>query len=52
MAADVPPHLNQRIIRMKIASGTGWSLNYIDELSLQDVGDILAYLNFKESHSF
>ena len=44
---EVPPDLLIRIMRIRIATETGWTLEYIDNLGLNDVGDIFAYMNAK-----
>lgn len=34
-------------MRTRIAVETGWSFDVVDKLNIQDVGDIIGYLNAK-----
>jgi len=49
--ADFEPELDwetqYRITRVQLALDTGWTLEYIDNMSLEDYGDILAFLDGK-----
>lgn len=45
--ADVPEELSWRITRTQLLLETGLPLEYIDNLGVQDVGDIIAYKSGK-----
>lgn len=40
--APLDPDTQRRMMRITIAENTGWTLDYIDSLSMADVGDYIA----------
>jgi len=45
------PSEQRRLLRMEIATDTGWTLHYIDSLPLTDVGDYVAVRDAKQKAS-